>query len=439
MNSDALATLAVVALLVVSGIGGFAGVGSAASPATTQSSDSYVVEQGELCQPIEPLSTNRTVDSFYDYRNHETNPDSDPEDRQYSSYGTAHLQEDDTSLLMLHEGTDGMSLVVVHDRVHGDSDGGVATFDIVGLPGESEWVVQDDLYEGESNMAEWDDGDGWASASWIWADGRTDGGAINGGLNDEFAVTIHPAFNENSPFYDDDDLYDPEFHEGGEITDWQILSGDSDDPDRTPLPSLEEPVTIRTGTCDDPSITYDRSDDDVTATITDASPEDEFSLEITGESDGVVQFERLELTDLDGDQSFAFEHAAPDGLPASPDDADSLGGLTVTGESTDQPGAVTFSVDAELFDEDDLEPEAIALYEVNGSSWNESETTIHDESGETYQFSASVSSLDGFVVAQQDVEPAEDSQTYPMPGFGAGAAIGVVATLSLLWAVRYRE
>ncbi len=278
MNDKSLA-LALVALVA---FGGLAAVAQpvAANTTTPPTNDGYVVEQAGDCHQIEALSSSGTVEAFYDYRNHETH--SEGVDRMYSSYGTEHLQEDNTSVLFLHQGTDGLSLVMIHDQVDGDTTGGVATFEISGVPAETEWVVQDDLYEGETNMVEWYDEDGWIGADWIWSEARTDGGAIQGGLNDEFAMTIHPAFNEDAALYDDEDIYDPDFHENGTIDDWEALSGDVDDPDSIDL-SLEEPVTIRTGTCDDPSVSYDQPSDgdgdELTATIEGADASDEVALQ----------------------------------------------------------------------------------------------------------------------------------------------------------------
>ena len=433
MNTNSLAAVAVALLLVLSGVGGFVQLSGANTDATASTpTDSYVVEQGDSCYPIEPLSTNGTVESFYDYRNHETHPED--VDRMYSSYGTEHLQEDDTSLLFLHEGTDGLSLVMVHDQVDGDTEGGAVTFDIAGLPSEAEWVVQDDLYDGESNMATWGSGDGWASASWIWAEARTDGGAIQGGLNDEFAVTIQPAFNEEAEHYDNEDLYDPEFHGDGEIEDWEVLSGDADDPDRTELPSLEEPVTIRTGTCDTPSVSYDRTDDGTTANIQGASADDQIALQPTAGTDANVTFETVELAGVEDSGSITFEDRQPDGLPDAPDDVESLSYLTMTGESTqDTSATITFSVEAEYLEQQGLSPEDITLYEADDGDWVESETEVTSESGSAYQFTAEVSSLEGVTVTQ---EPASESA---IPGFEAGIAAAVIALLAALWAVRGRD
>lgn len=447
MNVRTLSVVAVVALLVVSSVGGVAQQSDTSnsaervSPTTTQATDTYVVEQGESCQRIEPLESGGTVESFYDYRNHETHPED--VDRMYSSYGTTHLQEDDTSLLFLHEGTDGLSLVMLHDQVDGNSSGGVATFDISGVPHETEWAVQDDNYTGETNMAEWYRDDGSIGASWIWAEDRTDGGAINGGLNDEFIMTIQPGFNEDAEFYDNDDLYDPDFAEDGEIDDWEVLSGDADDPDRASIPSLDEPVTIRTGTCDGPSVTYDRTDGDadgLTAEIDGASEDDRAFLQpTTGASDG-VQFDGIGVTGLENNSTVTFENQQPDGLPESPDGVRSIGHLSVTGEPAldDVSATVTFSVAADLLDEHDLEPDELALYERDDGDWNESTTELQDATGNSYEFAASVSALEGFAVAPEQPTP-EESDESSMPGFGAAAALGAVLLLAGLAAVRTRD
>lgn len=208
--------------------------------------DSYVVEQGSFCQPIEPLSGNESIESFYEYRSHETHPDD--VERLYSSYGTTHLQRDDTSTLFLYEGPNGLSIGTVHDRLGGESEGGLVTLEFTGLPDESEWVVKDDNYTGDTRMDEFDRSDGQASASWAYQDSRTDGGALRGGLDDEFAVTVHPRFNEESAFADAD-LPVSGLPETGGVETWAVVSGSAENPNRTSLPSLSEPVTIRTGTC----------------------------------------------------------------------------------------------------------------------------------------------------------------------------------------------
>lgn len=435
--------LAIVALVVcgtLAGVAGSAGAatGAGATAAVTPPPDSYVVEQGGECQPIEPLSTDGTVESFYDYRNHETHDNGT--DRMYSSYGTTHLQEDDTSALFLHRGTDGVSLVAVHDRVDGDTPGGVASFEVVGTSTETEWVVQDDLYDGETNMVEWHAGDGWLGADWIWSDARTDGGAIRGGLDGPFAVTVHPAFNEDAALYEDESIHNPDFYGNGTIDDWEVLSGSADDPDRTEL-SLEEPVTIRTGTCDGPSVTYDRTDDGngITASINDAAPDDRLALQPTSGTGDNVTFDSVVVSGVDGDGSVTFASRA-DELPAAPADVESLSGVAMSGNSVGNASAtVEFTVDATALEERGLEPEDVALYEPDGDGWVQTETTLTDESAAEYRYSAEVDSLEGAMVAERRHEPtADDDGASSMPGFAIGAAVAAILLVAAL-AARGRD
>ena len=241
--ASTIAAFGLLALLALgSSVAGSATVADAgATTLDDHDEDRYSVVQGDRCIQIEPLGDgDRTVDMFYDYRN----PFTTPSGWDYSSQGTTHLQEDDTSLIMLHEGADGISLVIVHDRLDGDTDGGAATFQIDNLPEDGQWVVEDDNYSGTVNGtyieadAEWEHGDDWSRITWVWNEARTDGGAFNGGLDDEFAIEIDPAFNNLA-----------DFREGpGEITDWQVLSGDEANPERTSL-NLNQPIEIRSGGC----------------------------------------------------------------------------------------------------------------------------------------------------------------------------------------------
>ncbi|MFC4247924.1 PGF-pre-PGF domain-containing protein [Natribaculum luteum] len=438
--------LIVAIVIVTSTIGGIAAgthhpavaEPGSADVAAAQTADSYVVEQGSFCEPIEPLSSGETVEEFYDYRNHETHPPS--VDRLYSSYGTTHLQEDDTSQLFLHEGPNGTSLVVVNDRLDGNTGGGAATFEFVGLPREAEWVVQDDDYSGAT--ATFDAGDGWASASWIWTQHRTDGGAIRGGLDGQFAVTIHPAFNDDAEF----DPADDDTVVGGDITDWDVLSGSAENPDRTSLPSLEEPVTIRSGTCDDPSITYDQTDDGLTATVGDGDDGDQVFLRPSSGPDDGVRFEQVGVT-TEGEPfsvTFADRHTE-----SAPDDAETLSSLTVTGDGTPEETETTivFSVEKDRLEESGVEPEDLALYERAGDEWRQVPTSVHDESNESYQFVAEGSTVSSLAVAEQRQNLESSGGTggsstggeddpESMRGFGIVGSVGALLAIVWLWTTR---
>ena len=419
MTSRTLAIVLVACMIAASGAVGVvaqdvAGTAETASNvATSHSPDHYVLEQGDACQPIEPLSTNGTVEEFYDYRSHETHP---PDvDRLYSSYGTTQLQEDDTSILFLHEGTDGLSLVMVHGHLEGDGDGGLVTFEIDGLPEGAEWVVRDDDYGGEdseTNIDEFDSGPGWATASWVWRDARTDGGAINGGLDDEFALTVHPAFNDEAEFAADaEDLIEDGIYDNGTIDDWEALSGAVDDPDRIDL-SLEEPVTIRTGTCADTSVSYDRSDDGVTVDVENAEVGDSLSLTPATGSSGVV-FDDLEVVPTNETVTVEFETGQPSTLSESPENAESLSSLELSGDGFEAGSTVTFTVEKDVLEEHGLEPGDVRLYKAVGTEWEEAPTAVHSESADTYRFAADLESTPAITVAasHDDGERNEDEQS----------------------------
>ncbi|WP_247731045.1 PGF-CTERM sorting domain-containing protein [Halovivax limisalsi] len=238
-TAGTVATVSLLALMVVTALAFGAAGGALAQDGDglaiseyNGDTDRYVAVQGDRCVQIDPLGDgHRTVEEYYDYRN----PGTDPSSYTYSSHGTTHLQEDDTSLLFLHEGSDGLSLVFVHDRYEGDTEGGAATLLFKNLPEDGEWVVEDDNYDGSEST--WDHAETSSRITSVWAEGRTDGGAFNG-LEGPFAVEITPYFNDLADYRDGP----------GQITDWQLLSGEDHDPNRTSL-NMNEPVTIRTGSC----------------------------------------------------------------------------------------------------------------------------------------------------------------------------------------------
>ncbi|MFD1564312.1 PGF-pre-PGF domain-containing protein [Haloarchaeobius amylolyticus] len=440
MTGRRLTIVVLIGMLIVGGIGSAAGQTHSTTGSSAQvrspPADSYVVEQGSFCQPIEPLSGDETIESFYEYRSHETH--SDDVERRYSSYGTTHLQRDNTSTLFLYEGPDGVSLGTVHDRLGGESPGALVTLEAAGLPHESEWVVKDDNYTGETRMDEYERGDGWASASWAYRDGRTDGGALRGGLDGEFAVTVHPQFNEDAAFAGSDLPVSGIPEEGG-IEEWDMLSGSAEDPDRTSLPSLDEPVTIRTGTCEDPSVTYDRTSDGITATVTDASSDDPVGVQPTAGTDDGVRFERLELTDIEGDASLTFESHFSEVSETPPADVEPLSYLTVTEQSgTDNASAtVSFTVSKDRLEERGLEADEVALYEQRGDEWTAVETTVSDESGDAYHFEADASSLSRLAVAPNP--DAASAGSIGLVGIGVGLAAGAVLGLGWLVTTRARN
>ncbi|QLD88701.1 PKD domain-containing protein [Natronomonas salina] len=222
-----------------------------APTAAAQESDTYVVEQGDQCVEVDPI-TNRdqTVEEFYDYRS----PYTEPTANDYSSHGTIEYQEHNTSVLMIYEGAEGTSLVVVHERLTQDGDerdtrGSSATFTVTGIdPGDS-WAVEDDDYD---EYADQDDeyvhSENSSEITWLWGQGRTDGGAYRG-LADDAPVRIEPAFNDRA-----NERYGGSPEYSGWVHDWKVVRS-ADPTDKEALGSMEQQVTIRAGTCgpDDPA------------------------------------------------------------------------------------------------------------------------------------------------------------------------------------------
>lgn len=206
----------------------------------TAQSEEFVLEQGEDCVPVTPLTGSEPVSDFYDW---------DRLDTYYSSAGTTALQREDTSVLFLYREPSGkVYLVVVHGKhTQGAADpdsGGSATFRFANLPKRGDWIVRDDQYEGDSNFDVWNLDQSPQEISWTWAGKRTDGGVF-GPLGDSFDLAIDPAFNGDAALAGQ--YYD------GRVTDWQVLSGDLSDPDRRSL-SLGETVRLRTGRCRKPPV-----------------------------------------------------------------------------------------------------------------------------------------------------------------------------------------
>lgn len=219
--------------------GGMSGMASAAPP--------FSVEQGNDSREITPLSGDQPVEELLQYQLPDGEYDGengavDEGGPYFTITGADHLQRDNTSIIFLYDGPNGRSLVVVHGHVEGaDSEGGSVSFNLAGMPESGRWVVKDDLYlDPDSGNPAGTNYDTWNvdgtnhSIDWTYGDSRTDGGAFRG-LGGSFAITIDPAFNEASPFYEQ--YYD------GDLTDWEVLSGDLENPTRTSL-SMDEQCTI---------------------------------------------------------------------------------------------------------------------------------------------------------------------------------------------------
>jgi len=272
-----------VALLMISAL--FAPMVSAQSeqPAADEpAADEYTyrIVQGDQEFEVEPIQGDVSVEVFYDYRYPYQSREDPSWGRSFSSQGTTEFQQDSTSILMLYEGPDGVSLVAIHDKYYEDRENGTAgssvSWELTGLPDDGEWAVIDDDYDWRNETVEKDDihqlganhragaagNDGDppedvdARLSWVWSNGRTDGMAYRGLGGDDVSITIDPAFNGNSyhRYGDnrrpDEDPDDPEEGEeyNGTIDDWQVVSATDggEDYKRIWFNSLEQEVQIET-------------------------------------------------------------------------------------------------------------------------------------------------------------------------------------------------
>ena len=271
-----------IALLMITSL--FAPVVSAQSEQPEQPADdeehTYRIVQGDQSFEVQPIQGEVPVEAFYDYRYPYQDRENPSWGRSFSSQGTTDYQQDSTSILMLYEGPNGVSLIAIHDKYHENPENGTAgssvSFQLTGLPEDGEWAVIDDDYDWRNESVEKDDihqldadhragaagndgeppGDVDARLSWVWTTGRSDGMAYRGLGGEDVSITIDPAFNENSYHrYGDDrrpdeDPDDPEEGEeyNGTIDDWQVISATDggEDYKRIWFNSLEQEVQIET-------------------------------------------------------------------------------------------------------------------------------------------------------------------------------------------------
>lgn len=289
---------------------GFSGTVAADPP--KQPGKPYRLVQGERCIEVTPLQGSETAAEFYDWNAAET---------LYSSQATADLQRPDTSQLFLYEAPDGaVSLVIIHGKFGGSHDGGSASLTFHGLPEDGTWQTRDDFYDEPTNYDVWRSGEVDA-VDWTWDGGRTDGG-VYGPLGGHFEIEIEPAFNQDAALYEE--YYD------GEITEWQVLSGDLDDPDRITI-DMDRPIRLEVGPCE--PIDNRREHDDAD----DNDESENHGRDSDDENDGDDRNEEgTESEDTDDSGEDAEENANDDsGTEDGDDDADSEDREDEDGESDD--------------------------------------------------------------------------------------------------------
>ncbi|WP_172824897.1 PKD domain-containing protein [Halorientalis sp. IM1011] len=205
--------------------------------ATAASPDdvTITVEQGEDCYEIDPLGNgDETVEGFYDYDT----------SYNYSSNGTTHLQDNQVSNLLVYHGSEGYSLVLVHDK-YGDAPyGGVTSMTFTGLPTDGEWAVEDDGYDGRDDQ--WNHQGSTSEVDWMWYENRNDGGAFRGlTASENVSITVDPAFNEEAATWGE---WDASGNENDRIEEWRLYTG----PDETTTLDMNQSVTISNSGCDAP-------------------------------------------------------------------------------------------------------------------------------------------------------------------------------------------
>ena len=232
------------ALVVVGSV--IAVVPAAAQDSAEQNgSDTFIVQQGDRCTEITALGDgSQSVEEFYDYRSPVTD-----QEGLYSSYGTTDIQESQVSQLFVYRGSEGLSLVFLHDQFGDESGGFVATGDISGLPANGEWAVEDDTYNNRDDIFEHENGS--SHIEWFSNGNRTDGAAFRGLGSAEYrTITADIQFNEEA------DTYPFEEWEGepeaNQIERWIVRSGSGE----TTELDMSQPVEISPGTCSGGVETY---------------------------------------------------------------------------------------------------------------------------------------------------------------------------------------
>lgn len=221
---------------VLTGLAGGVTVLTAVSQTTGAQDDSdsgerYYLTQGDTCYDVTPLSGTTSVEDFYDWNRFKTD---------YSSEGTVSLQRPNTSVLFLYEDPEGtVSLVVVHDKFDGGSDGGAVTFVVWCMSRRTEWMLKDDLYGTPSNVDRWGVNGGSGIIDWTWDGGRTDGGVLSP-VTERTTIYIKPLFNEAARLYRE--VY------FGDVNNFELLTGDRSDPDRIEL-DMSRQLEIGKGRC----------------------------------------------------------------------------------------------------------------------------------------------------------------------------------------------
>ncbi|MBX0323146.1 PKD domain-containing protein [Halomicroarcula sp. F13] len=168
----AIRSIALVLLVVGASIGPLGPVGTAAGNVENVENRpaAYSVVQGERCVPLTIVGDgSQDVVTYYDYQN----------DTDFSSHGTDERQVSQVSQFYVYRGSQGDSLVFLHDkRNDGGDTAGAVSMDITNIPTEAEWAVEDDNYPNQDDRFVHNDTS--SQMDWMWEPDRNDGGALRG-------------------------------------------------------------------------------------------------------------------------------------------------------------------------------------------------------------------------------------------------------------------
>lgn len=194
---------------LLQGIAGTSLLGTGLAASARAATDTTVtVKQGDESFEVDPFNyDNQSIEQFYSY--------GDPTNA--SANTPTGLEKSETTRLFFYEDSQGISLVVIHDRPN-DGTGGQVQLSFEDLS-QGQWVVQDDPNETSYDLN---------AITHNWLPCCTDGGAIRDVSGQSFTVT--PDFRQN-------------------IERFELLGGDPESPTVTPL-SLSEPLEISVGSPD---------------------------------------------------------------------------------------------------------------------------------------------------------------------------------------------
>ncbi|NEU56907.1 PKD domain-containing protein [Halorussus sp. MSC15.2] len=220
------------------------GVGAASATAATSQTSFHVTQAGQCYDVAAYGNGDKTVEEFYDYRKPNN---TDPSVYTYSSHGTKHLQKNQVSNLFFYHGSDGYSVVLLHDKLDQNEQNGpnasTITFTLSNMGGAT-WEVRDDNYtdqQGDPQDDNWDTDGPTHEVDWMWASHRTDGGAFTG-IGE--GVTIDPQFNDAADHWG---TWDYSGDSANRTDAWRLLDAGGENVSL----DMQQNLTVRKGSCPD--------------------------------------------------------------------------------------------------------------------------------------------------------------------------------------------